>query len=100
MLGCARYFICAIFRVLCAGLLLALMACVEPAPAYDVVINHGRVIDPESQLDAVRSIGIRNGKIVALSKTPLTAPREIDASNRVVSPGFINLHSHLSLIHI
>ena len=61
---------------------------------YDVVINHGRVIDPDSQLDAVRSIGIRNGKIVAVSKTPLTAPREIDASNRVVSPGFINLHSH------
>ena len=94
MLGCARYFICAIFRVLCAGLLLALMACGEPASSYDVVINHGRVIDPESRLDAVRSIGIRNGKIVAVSKTPLAAPREIDASNRVVSPGFINLHSH------
>ena len=70
------------------------MACGEPAPAYDVVVNHGRVIDPESQLDAVRSIGIRNGKIVAVSKTPLAAPREIDASNRVVSSGFINLHSH------
>jgi len=93
-LGRAPYFICAIFRVLCAGLLLALMACGEPAPVYDVVINHGRVIDPESQLDAVRSIGIRNGKILAISKTPLTAPREIDARNRVVSPGFINLHSH------
>ena len=93
-MGRAPYFIFAILRVLCVGLLLALMACGEPAPAYDVVINHGRVIDPESQLDAVRSIGIRNGKIVAVSKTPLAAPREIDASNRVVSPGFINLHSH------
>ena len=75
-------------------LLLALLACDESAPVYDVVINHGRVINPESQLDAVRSIGIRNGKIVAVSKTPLAASREIDASNRVVSPGFINLHSH------
>ena len=93
-MGRAPYFICAIFRVVCAGLLLVLLACGEPAPAYDVVINHGRVIDPESQLDAVRSIGIRNGKIVAVSKTPLAAPREIDVSNRVVSPGFINLHSH------
>ena len=93
-MGRAPHFICAILRVLCAGLLLALMACGEPTSIYDVVINHGRVIDPESQLDAVRSIGIRNGKIVAVSKTPLTAPREIDASNRVVSPGFINLHSH------
>ncbi|MFL2501919.1 MAG: hypothetical protein ACJ0Q1_03250 [Luminiphilus sp.] len=85
-MGRAPYFICAIFRVVCAGLLLALIACGEPAYIYDVVINHGRVIDPESQLDAVRSIGIRNGKIVAVSKTPLAAQREIDASNRVVSP--------------
>ena len=93
-LGRAPFFICAISRVACAGLLLALMACDEPAPVHDVVINHGRVVDPESQLDAVRSIGIHGGKIVAISKTPLAAPQEIDASNRVVSPGFINLHSH------
>ena len=93
-MGRAPLFLCAYLRVAFAGLLLALMACGEPASIYDVVINHGRVIDPDSQLDAVRSIGIRNGKIVAVSKTPLAAPREIDASNRVVSPGFINLHSH------
>ena len=93
-MGRAPLFICAILRVVCAGLFLALMACDEPAPGYDVVINYGRVIDPESQLDAVRSIGIRNGKIVAVSETPLAASEEIDASNRVVSPGFINLHSH------
>jgi len=61
---------------------------------YDLVINHGRVIDPESQLDAVRSIGIRQGKIVAISEMPLRADRSIDASGLVVSPGFINLHSH------
>ena len=64
------------------------------ASEYDSVINNGRVIDPESQLDAVRSVGIRDGKIVAISDTPLSAEREVDASGLVVSPGFINLHSH------
>ena len=83
-----------ILRVAFTGLALALLACDGPAPAFDVVINHGRVIDPESQLDAVRSVGIRNGKIAAITEAPLAAPREIDASDRVVSPGFINLHSH------
>lgn len=61
---------------------------------YDLAINNGRVIDPESQLDAVRSLGIRGGAIVAISNTPLKADRLIDARGLVVSPGFINLHSH------
>ena len=43
----------------------------------------------------MRPIGVRNGKIVAVSKTPLAGPREIYASNRFVSPGFINLHSNI-----
>ena len=64
------------------------------ASEYDSVINNGRVIDPESQLDAVRSVGIRDGKIVAISDAPLSAEREVDASGLIVSPGFINLHSH------
>lgn len=64
------------------------------ASDYDSVINNGRVIDPESQLDAIRSVGIREGKIVAISDVPLSAEREFDASGLVISPGFINLHSH------
>ena len=55
---------------------------------------HGRVLDPESGLDAVRHLGIRGGKIEAVSETPLTGVRAIDASRHVVSPGFIDLHEH------
>ena len=62
--------------------------------ALDLVIAGGRVMDPESGLDAVRSIGIRRGKIVAISSEPLTARTIVDVRGLVVSPGFIDLHSH------
>ena len=64
------------------------------APVYDVVVVNGRVMDPESNLDAVRAIGIRDGKIAAISATPLTGKTTLDAKGLVVAPGFIDLHSH------
>ncbi len=74
-------------------LLLALAAPLL-AQQYDIVINNGRVIDPESKLDAIRSVGIKGGKIAAISATPLAGKIFINAQGLVVSPGFIDLHSH------
>ncbi|MDC0598673.1 amidohydrolase family protein [Gammaproteobacteria bacterium] len=61
---------------------------------YDLVINNGRVIDPETQLDEIRSIGIKRGEIIEISLTALEGTRIIDANGLVVSPGFIDLHAH------
>jgi len=61
---------------------------------YDVVIHHGRVIDPLSELDAIRHIGVRDGRIVKISKTPLTGKQTVDASGLIVAPGFIDYHWH------
>jgi dihydroorotase len=70
-------------------------ACSRPAsPTYDLVIANGRVIDPASGLDAPRHVGVRGGRIEALSETPLTGTRVIDAKGHVVAPGFIDLHEH------
>jgi N-acyl-D-aspartate/D-glutamate deacylase len=63
-------------------------------PTYDIVIANGRVIDPETRLDAVRFVGIRGGKIAAISATPLAGEATIDAKGLVVAPGFIDLHAH------
>src|SRR5437879_2615247 len=64
------------------------------AQAFDVIVANGRVIDPESGLDAVRHIGIRGGKIVAISSERLSGRATIDAAGLVVAPGFIDLHAH------
>ena len=61
---------------------------------YDIAILNGRVIDPESGLDAVRNVGVRGGKIAAVSATSLSAKSTIDAKGLVVAPGFIDLHEH------
>src|SRR6266581_7189418 len=62
--------------------------------SYDVVIANGRVMDPESRLDAVRNVGVRGGKIVVISTAPLEGKQTIDARSLVVAPGFIDLHQH------
>ncbi len=62
--------------------------------SFDIVLKGGRVIDPETSLDAVRHIGIRGDMIAAISDAPLSGRRVIDASGLVVAPGFIELHQH------
>lgn len=79
---------------LTALLLLAIWTAPAQAADYPTVISNGRVIDPESGLDAIRHVAIRDGKIAAISATPLTGEDVIDASGQVVAPGFIDLHSH------
>jgi N-acyl-D-aspartate/D-glutamate deacylase len=78
-----------------AGLLLAACAprVVDQTP-LDLVILGGRVMDPESGLDAVRNVGIRDGKIVAVTESPLQGRETINAQGLVVAPGFIDLHEH------
>ena len=63
-------------------------------PTYDVVIEGGRVMDPESGLDAVRNIGIVDGRIDVISDEPLEGARHIQAAGLVVAPGFVDLHRH------
>jgi len=64
------------------------------AQQYDLVLEGGRVMDPESGLDATRNVGIRNGKIARISADPLSGRRMVSAKGLVVAPGFIDLHQH------
>jgi N-acyl-D-aspartate/D-glutamate deacylase len=69
----------------------ALSAC---GADYDVVIAGGRVMDPESGLDGVRNVGIRDGQIAVITDGEISGSRTIDASGLVVAPGFVDLHRH------
>jgi len=71
-----------------------ILAAACSSPTYDLVIANGRVMDPESGLDAVRHVGITGGKIVTISERALKGTRVVDATGLVVAPGFIDLHEH------
>lgn len=83
-----------LFGAAIAAVVVGAASAEQPAPRYDLVIANGRVMDPESGLDAVRHVGIRAGTIEAISETPLTGARVIDAARHVVAPGFVDLHEH------
>ena len=68
------------------------------AADYDVVIANGYVIDPETNLDAIRYVGIRRGAISHISKQPPVGNKTINAKDLVVAPGFIDVHSHAPIL--
>ncbi len=64
------------------------------AQDYDMVILNGRVLDPETKLDAVRNVGVKDGRIAVITKDKITGKETIDATDHVVAPGFIDTHWH------
>lgn len=65
-----------------------------PEPEFDVVLRQGRVMDPETQRDEITDVGIRQGQIVQIGTKLGRGAVEVDAQGRVVTAGFVDIHSH------
>ena len=68
------------------------------AATYDLLIKGGRVIDPAQRLDAVADVGIVGTVIAAVGPDlpAAEAAKVIDASGRIVTPGLVDIHAHIS----
>lgn len=67
------------------------------APAYDVVVKGGRVIDARNNLSAIRDVAIKDGQIAAVAANiqPAASTKVIDASGLYVTPGLVDIHVHV-----
>ena len=64
---------------------------------YDLLLKGGHVIDPKNGIDAVRDVGIRDGRIAAVQEnlSSSSATRTVDASGLYVTPGLVDIHVHV-----
>lgn len=65
---------------------------------YDIIIKNGRIVDFDKDRLIVQDVGIKDGKIAAIGNDLSSSKIIIDAEEKIVSPGFIDIHMHEEVI--
>jgi len=68
---------------------------IAQAADCDVAILNGRVMDPETNFDAVRNVCVKGAKITEITTDKISGSETIDAKGHVVAPGFVDGHVHI-----
>src|SRR6201988_5363699 len=61
---------------------------------YDLVIRNGIIVDGTGKPPYAGDVAVRNGKIAAVGKIDGSGKQEIDATGKLVTPGFVDVHTH------
>ena len=61
---------------------------------YDIIIRNGSIVDGTGSAARVGDVAITDGRIAAVGEIDGRARREIDAEGRLVTPGFVDIHTH------
>jgi N-acyl-D-amino-acid deacylase len=71
-----------------------------PDVPFDLIVENGAIVDGSGERAYAAAVGVRDGRITVVhgETADVAAARRIDATDRVVSPGFIDLHSHSGLM--
>src|SRR5256886_582132 len=89
-----RLFPLPLLVVLLAAVVLAARGTGAQGEQYDLVLMDGRVLDPETGLDAKRNVGIRDGRIAAVTVAAPAARPTLALPRLLPAPGFLDLHAH------
>lgn len=89
-----KYFFPKKILTLIISICIAAISFAQNNTEYDIVLTGGRVIDPETKLDAIKNVGISDHKIAIISSKILKGKQVINVSGLVVAPGFIDMHIH------
>lgn len=67
------------------------------AQSYDLLVRNGHLIDAKNSIDAVMDVAVKDGKVAKVAKDiPVAqAKKVVDATGLYVSPGFIDMHTHV-----
>jgi N-acyl-D-aspartate/D-glutamate deacylase len=63
--------------------------------AYDLVVRNGTVIDGSGMPRYRADVGVKDGKIAHVGRIAHDGSESIDAEGHIVSPGFVDGHTHM-----